>query len=190
MAFTHVLGPAGIGASLQGARDSNPLLRGQIEILLCVPAVGFTKTPALLDDPFHEKILTAQGEIRKKESGGLGTEVGGWRSEDRGRKTEESEEIRRSRTAGGLDSWARFANSRNERPLGHEEKITYKKNSDKEINNEEINNEEIGGEEVDEEKIDAAESGNHEIGSSETAYEKIDIDDHHGRSARLRGRAA
>ena len=71
------------------------------------------------------------------------------------------------------------------RPLGHEEKITYKKNSDKEINNEEI-----GGEEVDEEKIDSTESGNHEIGSSETAYEKIDVDDHHRRSARLRGRAA
>src|SRR5437764_3326237 len=84
MAFTHVLGPAGIGASLQGARDSNPLLRGQIEILLCVPAVGFTKTPARLDDPFHEKILTAQGEIRKKESGGRRLEVGGQkRSEDR-----------------------------------------------------------------------------------------------------------
>ena len=96
-----------------------------------------------------------------------------------------AEEIRRSRTAGELDSWARFANSRNERPLGHEEKISYKKNSDKEINCEEV-----GTEEVDQEKIDAAESGNHEIGSSETAHEKIDVDDHHRRSARLRGRAA
>src|SRR5438874_2214708 len=151
MAFTHVLGPAGIGASLQGARDSNPLLRGQIEILLCVPAVGFTEIPALLDDPFHEKALTAQGEIRRKvEVRGQRSEAGGRRAEDRGRKTEESEEIGRSRTAGGLDSWARFANSRNERPLGHEEKITYKKNSDKEINCEEV-----GTEEVDQEKIDS-----------------------------------
>ena len=85
---------------------------------------------------------------------------------------------------GELDSWARCANSRNERPLGHD-KEKNKKNSDKEINCEEI-----GGEEGDQEKIDAAESGNHEIGSSETAYEKIDVDDHHRRSARLRGRAA
>src|SRR5438477_10504763 len=144
MAFTHVLGPAGIGASLQGARDSNPLLRGQIEILLCVPAVGFTKTPALLDDPFHEKALTAQGEIRKKESGGRRLEVGGQkRSEDR----EQQASLTHGRDSQTIET---------KRPLGHEEKITYKKNSDKEINNEEI-----GGEEVDEEKIDAAESGNH-----------------------------
>ena len=73
----------------------------------------------------------------------------------------------------------------NERPLEHEEKITRKKTSDKEINHEEINCEEI-----DQEKIDAAESGNNEIGSCKTAHEKIDVDDHHGRSARLRGRAA
>jgi hypothetical protein len=64
MTFTHVFDTAGIGASPQSARDSNAFLRSQVEILLCVPAVGFAKTPAFFDDPFHAQSLASEEQIR------------------------------------------------------------------------------------------------------------------------------
>jgi hypothetical protein len=64
MTFAHVFDGAGIGASPQSARDSNALLRRQIEILLRIPTVGFAKIPAFFDNPFHAQSLASEEEIR------------------------------------------------------------------------------------------------------------------------------
>ena len=57
MTFAHVFEPPGIGASPQGTRNANALLRGELEILLRIPAIGCAETAALFDDPFHPQNL-------------------------------------------------------------------------------------------------------------------------------------
>jgi hypothetical protein len=67
MTFTHVFGPAGIGASPERVRDPNPLLRSQLEVLPRIPTVGCAETAALFDDPFHGQSLSDEGESGKAE---------------------------------------------------------------------------------------------------------------------------
>lgn len=58
MACPNVLVPARICAPPQGVGDANAFLRGELEILLRIPAVSVAEITALFNDPFHVKSLS------------------------------------------------------------------------------------------------------------------------------------
>jgi hypothetical protein len=58
MTFPHVFDRAAVSPSPQRMRNPNALLRGKRKILARIPAVGFAKTTALFNDPFHDAILS------------------------------------------------------------------------------------------------------------------------------------